>query len=114
MNILLELCYCGRPEETFQLVKELLERAEQLWPENLEESAISTTKTKCFYDDHKDASKRWVEFGAKVLDMANLLEHGGGIGHAWLTPKGVRVLQFLRQYGTDHNDWPNEELEALE
>lgn len=44
---------------------------------------------------------RWYEFGAKVLDGWDLLNHGTGIGRAWLTDDGKLLLEFLRDFGTE-------------
>jgi hypothetical protein len=46
----------------------------------------------------------WFEFAAKVLDSWNLLEHGTGIGFAWLTEEGKLLLEFLRDFGTEGYD----------
>lgn len=63
---------------------------------------------KSFYQEADDASGRWVEFGAKVLGSYDLLEHGSGIGYAWLTDDGTKLLEWLRQHGTDDTKWPEE------
>lgn len=47
---------------------------------------------------------QWVEFGAKVLDTWRLLDHGTGIGFAWLTDDGKLLLEFLRDFGTKDHD----------
>lgn len=92
----MKLCQCGSPEQTFQIVKELLERAE-------DHKANGS-----FYADAHDANGRWVEFAAKVIDSWDLTEHGTGIGYAWLTVSGKLLLGFLREYGTDPDEesWP--------
>lgn len=47
---------------------------------------------------------QWFEFGAKVLDKWELIEHGTGIGFAWLTDEGRLVLEFLRDFGIEQHD----------
>ncbi len=65
-------------------------------------------------EDHTEIGfyqNRWFEFGAKVLDSWGLLEHGSGIGGAWLTEDGALLLQFIRDFGVDnkfHPDWLEE------
>jgi hypothetical protein len=39
-------------------------------------------------------STEW-ELAAKVLDSADLVEHGSGIGWPWITPKGKEVLAII-------------------
>lgn len=99
----INLCGCGT-EAHWEVIKYLLERADALDKQSLD-------WTHGFYGKADDASERWVEFGAKVLDHFELLEHGGGIGYAWLTDDGRFLLEWLRKYGTDDGDisdpiWP--------
>lgn len=88
------LCGCGSGAH-WACVLTLLERAED------------HDKNGSFYqwakgaDDPRDA---WVEFGAKVLDSWDLIEHGTGIGYAWLTDDGKLLLDFLRDFGTEDHD----------
>lgn len=102
----LGLCGCGSTD-AYDVVLALLERSEKLGA-----SAIGD-KVPSFYDSMEDedltASPPWVEFGAKVLDHAGLLEHGSGIGHAWMTEEGTLLLEFLREFGTEEKCDPAEE-----
>jgi hypothetical protein len=91
----LGLCGCGTGSE-YDVVLFLLERSEKA----MEKGSPS------FYDPAPDAAAPWVEFGAKVLDARGLLEHGTGIGCAWLTDEGKALLSFLREFGTDREKWP--------
>jgi hypothetical protein len=81
----LGICACGSSAH-WKCVLELLVEAE-----NHSETG--------FYRDP------WFEFGAKVLDSWELLEHGTGIGYAWLTDNGKLLLEFLRDFGIDDHDW---------
>jgi hypothetical protein len=47
---------------------------------------------------------RWFEFAAHMLDSRGMLDHGVGIGCAWLTDDGKLLLEFLRAFGTDSYD----------
>lgn len=91
----LDLCGCGSGR-TWEIVLFLLEKAED------------HDKNGSFYDDQENGFP-WVEFGAHVLDSAGLLEHGTGIGWAWLTEEGRLLLRFLREFGWGKDDveWPN-------
>lgn len=99
----LGLCGCGSGHN-YEIVLSLLDRSEKN-----SASAIGD-KVPCFYDPMEgeilSASAAWVEFGANVLDAAGLLEHGSGIGHAWLTDDGRMLLDFLREFGADQHVWP--------
>jgi len=75
------ICACGTNAH-WECVKELLEGAIE-------------HKDRGFYRDN------WFEFGAKVLDSWGLLEHGTGIGYAWLTGDGRLLLEFLQDFGLD-------------
>lgn len=95
MSALIEsigLCGCGT-NSTMDIVILVLEKSE---------------KKECMYDAAVDAEGRWVEFAANILDDKGLLEHGGSIGFAWLSDKGIALLSFLRKYGTDRDQWPEE------
>lgn len=87
----LELCGCGDPEAAPKVILMLLERAE-----NHDKGS--------FYDP-EGSEYPFIEFGAKVLDSWNLIDHGTGIGFAWLTEEGILLLRFLREYGTKR--WPD-------
>lgn len=87
----LNICGCGTGE-TWEIIKLLLQRAQ---------------KSQSFYDKAEDASSKWVEFAAKVLDAWDLLDHGTGIGGAWLTEEGKLMLKFLNDFGCDDDKWPD-------
>ena len=80
----ISVCGCGTAAH-WQCVFDLLTEAENNSNDRLSE--------KGFYRD------QWFEWGAKVLDKWGLLEHGTGIGWAWLTDDGKMVLEFLRDFG---------------
>lgn len=90
----LGFCSCGS-DEKWEIVKLILERAD---------------KKASMYDEASDASSRWVEFAAHVLDGRGLLEHGMSIGRSWLTNDGEELLAFLREHGNDGDKWPEEDV----
>lgn len=96
----LGLCNCGHAQ-CWEIVKLMLERAEALDADR--ENAPS------FYDAMDDIPARMVEFVAHVMgsDQWDLLEHGSSIGGAWLTKDGETLLAFLREHGTDQEEWPD-------
>ena len=76
----LGLCPCGTGKE-WSVVHAILLRAKN--------------RNASFYDEMAGVPGEWVEFAAKVLDEAGLLEHGGSIAWAWLTGDGERLLEYL-------------------
>jgi hypothetical protein len=89
-----DLCPCGSGGK-YEIVKLMLERAEAKG---------------CFYGPliGEDLSGKAVEFIAAVMSSSewDLLEHGTGIGWAWMTDRGETLLQFFRDKGTDQDEWP--------
>jgi len=88
----IDLCNCGQ-SNSWEIVKFLLE--------------LSKDRVNGFYAAAECVSQEWIEFGAKVLDSWNLLEHGVGIGCASLTESGELLLRFLNEFGTDDDNWPD-------
>ena len=91
----MKLCGCGT-DAAWEIVSFLLERGNR--------DEVGWLADKGFYSSADDASEKWVEFGAKVLGGWDLLEHGGGIGGAWLTDDGKLLLRFLRDFGLEGHD----------
>lgn len=85
----MDLCGCGT-DTAWECVREVLEEAEHHSREG-------------FY------RYKWLEFGAHILDGKALLEHGSGIGFAWLTDAGRELLEFLREFGTCGACFPNDD-----
>jgi hypothetical protein len=77
----LGLCACGSNTD-YEIVLMMLDRSER----NFAMKGCDESLT--FYAPAEDASGRWVEFAAKILDAAGLIEHGTGIGSSWLTDTG--------------------------
>jgi hypothetical protein len=49
-----------------------------------------------------------LELVVKLLSSytIDLLEHGTSVHWSWLTEKGQLLQEFLQQYGTDQDEWP--------
>lgn len=93
-----DFCPCGRPESTWATLKMLLDRG------NRDKNGWGDGNS--FYDPMDGATDAWVEFAAKCIDKFGLIEHGGGIGGAWLTDEGLLLWDFLEKHGTDSDKWP--------
>ncbi len=83
--------------ESWDVVLSILKRAEQ----PIQERAG-------FHEDIIGASARWVWFAVTTLCHwpADLMDYGTSPKWAWLTPDGKRLLDWLREYGTDEENWP--------
>ena len=91
-EIIWKMGLSGAPVSAWEIVKLLLERAED--------------EKRGYYDPAEGATSNWVKFGASVLDHWDLIEYGTGIGSAWLTDNGKLLLQFLNEFGVDYDQWP--------
>lgn len=89
----INFCGCGTNAH-WECVLELLERAEN---HDAKGSFYRFFNEK----DRADPRDPWIEFGAKCLDSWDLIDHGTGIGWAWLTDDGKLLLRFLREFSTD-------------
>ena len=85
----LNLCSCGLGTE-MEIVKEILQHA---------------ANQQSFHQLLNQPYGRWVDFALKVLDGAELIEHGTGISCVSLTDKGTAALEFLVANGTDQGEW---------
>lgn len=80
----MKLCGCGLPEESFELVRDLLASARE--------------RGHSAHVINNDAARHIV---LSLMDSVGLLEHGSVIDAAWLTPKGEWYLRQLRKV----DDW---------
>ena len=93
----LGICGCGRPEEAYKAVHEMLKRVKDR-------------------GNIIEPDEPHVLFMAYTLDHLEFLEHGSSIYGAWLTDKGEELLAaldiFKEKYEYDwnaaQNDIPNE------
>lgn len=89
----LKLCGCGNPEDAYALIRDLLDLAPfHRHPQRVRDLIGN------------DGAYHIV---LSVLDEARLIEHGGGIGGAWITPKGERYRELMHRYEySDLDDGP--------
>jgi hypothetical protein len=89
----LGLCACGS-DGPHQVIQEVLERC-SLWSTK----SLPTWARRHLRLDYpmRDASGRWVELVAKMLDSKGFLEHGSSIGGSWLTICGKALLAVLQR-----------------
>lgn len=99
-NIIEDIGFCGCGTNSWiEIIQILLERAAA-------RKRITAPVESSFAAG--EASEHWVEFAAKMLGRANLIEHGLNFTYSWTTAEGDLLLDFIRRYGTDDHDWPAE------
>lgn len=102
----LELCGCGTPEYTYEVLRRLLGLRAK-WEKN--EITPPEVKEKELRDLGIDKStgvgNGILQFLLYVLDSKGLLNHGSSIHGAWLTGEGYMFLDVLNEwYGINRED----------
>ena len=102
---LLDMCGCGCPEHSYELIRKILViRSEwqnnKLSYEEIKERYKSDLDLDTDNDNHYGA----LQFILYILDANGLVEHGTSIGGCWLTELGEMYLTVL-------NTWHNKEME---
>lgn len=98
-------CNCGGPEETMRYIGRVLDEKMAIF-QGGEKQPMSTDER---WAEHKkllpfDSDRAWLVH--YFLDSQGLTEHGGGVGGAWLTGKGRRLLEAIKLAGDE--EWSNE------
>lgn len=86
----LGLCGCGLPEDSFDLIRDLLALAPYYQGPEVRQQVA----TLC----GNEPARHMI---LSMLTRADLLEHGGGLDGSWLTDKGTWCLKALRTI----DDW---------
>ena len=60
-----------------------------------------------FYDKLINIPENIIKLLTLILNSWGLLDHGTDISFAWLTEDGEIIMEFLRNFGTDENIWPD-------
>lgn len=101
----LPLCGCGKPDAAIEVWRWLLER--EAFKTDGDMAAIHTfIEQSDQLEQHLSPHPGVFYALLYALDHAELTEHGGSVHAGWLTPKGERVLAFLRVFGGRPDDWP--------
>jgi len=102
----LGFCGCGHPEESSDAILKVLDaydRKTRPWPEGSPDDAA----WKAWLAEREKLEEQalppgaWGQIALYWLTSCGLLEHGGGVGGSWLTPKGEAVLAAIRGHGED-------------
>lgn len=89
------LCGCGNPESTNEVLRQILNIKSADCTYEDRQKAYGEL---CNSDMNNDMYYGLIQFVLYVLDNKEFLEHGGGIGGAWLTEKGRIYLDLLNAY----------------
>ena len=100
----MNLCGCGIPEDTYEVIRQYLHVRKNRFEENL---SYEDVKEKYKIDLHIDCDD-FIQYGilqflAYVLDSYGFTTHGGGIGGCWLTEDGERFLTVLDAWRNREN-----------
>ena len=87
LNGMFQFCGCGTPEEAGRLILQSLKLIRDCNAEKI------TWKER----DKQYPSEAWRYFMAYQLDNWGLTEHGTSVDSAWLTDKGIEVMEDLEQ-----------------
>lgn len=93
----LDLCGCGSPECTYKILQLVLQ-AHKLSHEleNGYEAKKQILNNICGIDMNENSNYLGlIQFVEYILDSYEFMEHGSGIGGAWLTEKGKIFLEVL-------------------
>ena len=77
----LGVCGCGNPSAVYAAIHQMLERVN---------GGLST------FDSEEETP--YICYMAYILSDKDFMEHGSGVSYSWLTTKGKRLLEALREY----------------
>lgn len=102
----LDLCGCGRPEYTYEVIRKFL-YIRQDWRENkLEYTEVLNRYKRDLHVDGNDNNQfGLLQFMMYILDEHEFIEHGSSITGCWLTEKGEMLLVTL-------DAWHNENMKT--
>jgi len=97
----LDFCGCGNPDEGYDALLETL----RAYDEGGDRKAWAYARGGNWEGPGSGYDMLILYF----LNAHGLMEHGGSVGGSWLTDKGKKVRAFLEEWGTDPDDWPNDD-----
>lgn len=104
----MDLCECGRPEDTYEVIRRYLHIRKSWSEKSLSyDEVVNSYKVNLHIDDNNSIHYGLLQFLMYVLDSYGFTEHGGGIGGCWLTEDGERLLTVLDAWH-DSGEYGNE------
>ena len=102
----LNLCGCGIPEDTYEIIRRYLHIREDYYTDKIEyKDVLERYKTDLHIKDDDSLQAGLLQFMMYVLDHKGFTEHGSSIGGCWLTNKGRMLLTVLDAwYDSENNE----------
>ena len=97
MNEYMDLCGCGCPECTYEVIRNYL-RIRKDFHSSIDIENFNTDRRyleDLHIDTTNDSQYGILQFMMYMLDSYNFTEHGSSIGGCWLTEDGERLLVVL-------------------
>ena len=96
---LMDMCGCGCPEDTHELIRKILIIRSEWQDKKISyEEVIKRYKDDLDLDDRNANHYGALQFILYMLDAYGIVEHGSSIGGCWLTDLGERYLTVLNAW----------------
>jgi hypothetical protein len=97
------MCGCGNPELVIETLLSLLEAFEMRAKDNTNEGwkKSSDAIKKAIGNDYGPGYWLWLY----TVDSFELIDHGSAVSGGWLADRGKELLEALRKYGTNQDEW---------
>ena len=96
---LLDMCGCGYPEDTHELIRKILTIRSEWQDKKISYEEIKNRyKNDVDLDDSNNNHYGALQFILYILDAYGIVEHGSSIGGCWLTDLGKMYLTVLNAW----------------
>lgn len=95
---IMNLCGCGSPELTDDIIRKLLKVRFDYKHNNMAYEERCGREKEIFNIEDEDILYGTVQFFLYVLDDKGMLEHGSSIGGSWITDLGEKYLYILDKH----------------
>lgn len=101
----INMCGCGIPENTYEVIRKLLTIRKEWQDNKLEYKYIEKRYANDLHlnMNNEDNYGMW-QFMMYMLNEVGILEHGSGIGGSWLTKEGEMYLYVLNQWSKENRE----------
>lgn len=95
----MDLCKCGRPEDTYETIRTFL-LIRKAWEKNgwSRDNVVKSYEANLHINYKNDINYGLLQFLMYVLDSYEFIEHGSSISGCWLTKDGERLLTVLNAW----------------
>lgn len=96
MHEKMDMCGCGTPEDTYEVIRRYLRIRKNCFAEKLSwEDVVERYETNLHMNYSDSMNYGMLQLLAYVLDSYGFTEHGSSVGGCWLTKDGERLLTVL-------------------